>query len=101
MARPRRGKVEVGGAVHGSSCPRAETIRDTLMIALLLAAAGEQVPHSCLQHEAEGVEPSRDDRRALAVACMSRRRPARARRRSRKMRDAILLAKPPACIDVE
>ena len=99
--RPRGGEVEAWrprarlGALAGGDDPRYPV--DTL----LPAALREQVPDTGLEDEAERVEAARDDGRALAVADVE---PVAAPERSRdhrQVRDAVLLAKPAARVDVE
>ena len=69
--------------------------------ALLAAALREQVPDARLEDEAERVEPARDDRGALPVAHVESASPPEGPGEHRQMGDAVLLAKPAACIDVE
>ena len=69
--------------------------------AFLAATLREQVPDAGLEHEAERVEPARDDVGALAVAHVDAASAPQRPGEHRQMRDAVLLAEPAACIDVE
>src|SRR5215216_377429 len=101
VARPRGGEVEVGSprARLGAFTGRDDA-RDAVH-ALLSATPGEQIPDADLEDQAERVEAARHDRRSFAVTHVETQPPPQSAGDYRQVRDPVLLAEPPARVDVE